>query len=118
MQGPGVVRSVTSEKLNVKFSQSLANLSKSDGNIADIKQRSISSDQDLSNSSPSPSTSFNPLPNLGSNSTPGSIRLKKFEDLLKEDSIDLTNLRKMSWKGIPVEYRAMVWKLLLVSRWN
>ncbi|XP_052092221.1 TBC1 domain family member 13-like [Mytilus californianus] len=42
-------------------------------------------------------------------------RLKQFEDVLKEEVIDLKNLRKLCFNGCPFEcgYRSVCWKLLL-----
>ncbi|KAJ3227686.1 GTPase-activating protein [Clydaea vesicula] len=42
-----------------------------------------------------------------------SIRYKKFQALLENNVIDLEQLRKLSWSGIPEEIRATVWKVLM-----
>lgn len=39
----------------------------------------------------------------------------EFENCLKQDTINLEQLKKISWHGIPVKYRAKVWKLLFVK---
>lgn len=40
-------------------------------------------------------------------------KMEKFSQLLQESDIDLEQLRKLSWSGIPAAYRGTVWKLLL-----
>jgi hypothetical protein len=40
-------------------------------------------------------------------------RIVKFDKLLNEENVDLKELRKLSWNGIPYEYRPVVWKMLL-----
>ncbi|KAJ3122489.1 GTPase-activating protein [Nowakowskiella sp. JEL0407] len=42
-----------------------------------------------------------------------SIRYTKFKALLELPMIDLDNLKKSSWSGIPEEIRGTVWKLLM-----
>ncbi|KAI8926589.1 rab-GTPase-TBC domain-containing protein [Entophlyctis helioformis] len=42
-----------------------------------------------------------------------SIRFTKFKTILDQPNIDLEQLRKLSWPGIPEEIRATVWKLLM-----
>lgn len=42
-------------------------------------------------------------------------RKRKFLDVLGEDNVDLTELRKLAWSGVPADLRTMVWQLLLVS---
>jgi len=41
------------------------------------------------------------------------IRFKKFEVLLKEPNVDIGKLKKLSWSGIPEEYRPEAWQLLM-----
>eukprot|EP00727_Mastigamoeba_balamuthi_P007766 m51a1_g361 putative gtpase activating protein gyp1 (458) ;mRNA; r:595992-597763 len=50
---------------------------------------------------------------LSAAETADSRSLKRFQALLAEPVIDLDALRKLSWKGIPDQVRAEVWKLLL-----
>ena len=38
--------------------------------------------------------------------------MKKIDDLLKDENVDLTQLRKLAWKGVPDSFRGMIWKLL------
>ena len=38
---------------------------------------------------------------------------KKIEQALNSENIDLIGLRKLSWNGVPKEFRSMVWQLLL-----
>ena len=40
-------------------------------------------------------------------------RLSQFDSLLQAENIDLNALRKLSWNGVPPEFRPMVWQLLL-----
>jgi TBC1 domain family member 2 len=42
-----------------------------------------------------------------------SYHFNKIEQTLASENVDLTALRKLSWNGIPSEFRAMVWQLLL-----
>lgn len=41
-------------------------------------------------------------------------RRRKFLDVLASDNVDLGELRKLAWSGVPDELRTMVWQLLLV----
>ena len=41
--------------------------------------------------------------------------IHKYQRLLDSDRIDMKSLRSLAWKGIPSKYRAVTWKLLLVS---
>jgi hypothetical protein len=52
----------------------------------------------------------------GSNGQPTSrkpYRMQKFQTALDAENIDLAALRKLSWNGVPAEFRPMVWQLLL-----
>ncbi|GAA6016437.1 hypothetical protein JCM10207_003861 [Rhodosporidiobolus poonsookiae] len=40
-------------------------------------------------------------------------RKRKFLDVLEADSVDLAELRKLAWNGVPSELRTMVWQVLL-----
>lgn len=40
-------------------------------------------------------------------------RIGLFEQILSSDNVDLNALRKISWNGVPYEYKTMVWQLLL-----
>lgn len=40
-------------------------------------------------------------------------KIQKFQTCLDAENIDMNALRKLSWNGIPNEFRAMVWQLLL-----
>ncbi|KAJ1659644.1 GTPase-activating protein [Dispira simplex] len=40
-------------------------------------------------------------------------RTTRFETCLKEGNVDLVRLRKLSWNGIPEQFRAMTWQLLM-----
>ncbi|TPX51168.1 hypothetical protein SeLEV6574_g00415 [Synchytrium endobioticum] len=41
------------------------------------------------------------------------IRFQKFRAVLDTPNVDLDQLRKLSWKGVPDEIRPMVWQLLM-----
>lgn len=40
-------------------------------------------------------------------------RINKFKKILQASTVNLTDLRKLSWNGIPEELRPMAWQLLL-----
>lgn len=40
-------------------------------------------------------------------------KVQKFQAVLDAENVDLNALRKLSWNGVPTEFRAMVWQLLL-----
>lgn len=42
-------------------------------------------------------------------------RVERIDTLLKEEMLDLSELRKLCWKGIPARTRPTVWRLLSVS---
>ncbi|RLN87601.1 hypothetical protein BBJ28_00024117 [Nothophytophthora sp. Chile5] len=44
----------------------------------------------------------------------GNLRCMHFERLLEKEVVDLDQLRKLSWGGVPTEHRPTVWRLLLV----
>ena len=44
----------------------------------------------------------------------GNLRDLQFERLLDKEVVDLDQLRKLSWGGIPTKHRPTVWRLLLV----
>ncbi|CAF0846404.1 unnamed protein product [Adineta steineri] len=67
-----------------------------------------------SNSSSSPSTRSNFF-------TKPDIDIQKeikFKQIIEQPNVDLNELRKASWNGIPKQYRAQAWKLLLPIRYN
>ncbi|KAJ3102179.1 GTPase-activating protein [Phlyctochytrium planicorne] len=41
------------------------------------------------------------------------IRFTKFKNILESTNVDLEQLKKLSWMGIPEEIRPMVWKILM-----
>ncbi|KAE9091696.1 TBC1 domain family member [Phytophthora fragariae] len=43
----------------------------------------------------------------------GNLRYTQFERLLEKEVVDLDQLRKLSWGGVPTTYRPTVWRLLL-----
>jgi hypothetical protein len=44
------------------------------------------------------------------------IRFNKFKALLDSPMVDLEQLKKLSWMGIPEEIRPTVWKILMVGK--
>lgn len=42
-------------------------------------------------------------------------KLTKFQMLLESKLLQLEDLKKLSWSGVPVEVRPMIWRLLAVS---
>ncbi|ORX41651.1 RabGAP/TBC, partial [Piromyces finnis] len=40
-------------------------------------------------------------------------RIKKFESILREPDVDIVKLKKLSWSGIPEEYRPEAWQMLM-----
>lgn len=60
---------------------------------------------------PNPSKSLRT--SFGDNTPLEKQRVKKFDDLLEQRSIDLEQLRKLAWSGVPNEYRERVWKILI-----
>ena len=51
--------------------------------------------------------------NSSSSPPPRYYRLEQFDSILGGENIDLAQLRKLSWNGVPPQYRTMVWQLLL-----
>ena len=51
--------------------------------------------------------------NSSSSPPPKYYRLEQFDTILAGENIDLAQLRKLSWNGVPPQYRTMVWQLLL-----
>ncbi len=45
-----------------------------------------------------------------------SVEDKVSECLYEGEVVDLDKLRKLSWNGIPSQYRALCWKILMVQR--
>ncbi|KAJ2217224.1 GTPase-activating protein [Coemansia sp. RSA 487] len=67
------------------------------------KTRSLennSNETDATTTSKTPSTNDDPL-------------MRKFHAVLSTSNIDLEQLQKLSWKGIPAEYRGTAWRLLM-----
>ena len=75
---------------------------------ADIPNQSVSADDVKMGG-----TSSNNTSNSSSSPPPKYYRLEQFDNILGGENIDLTQLRKLSWNGIPPQYRTMVWQLLL-----
>ena len=38
---------------------------------------------------------------------------KQLEEVIRQDNVDLTKLRALSWNGVPARYRPVVWQLML-----
>jgi TBC1 domain family member 2 len=63
-----------------------------------------------------PSSSVNDHNNNNSNNNytiKKTYREQQYEKILSMDVIHMHELRALAWNGIPIQYRAMVWKLLL-----
>lgn len=58
-----------------------------------------------------PDENYQKSGHVSQNRTP--YKLQKFQHALDAENVDLNGLRKLSWNGIPNEYRTMVWQLLL-----
>lgn len=41
------------------------------------------------------------------------LKIEKFQALLKSSELNISDLRKASWSGIPIKLRAVTWRLLL-----
>ena len=52
------------------------------------------------------------LPYISKDADEDLSRLEKFQQILDSNPVNLTELEKLSWKGIPKMYRAVCWKLL------
>lgn len=53
-------------------------------------------------------------PSGGTNKTEVSeYKLSQYENILQADIVDLEELRKLSWNGVPSKYRSQVWQMLL-----
>jgi Rab-GTPase-TBC domain len=42
-----------------------------------------------------------------------SYKERQFEKILNSDVINLSELRSLAWNGVPIQYRALTWKLLV-----
>lgn len=83
--------------------------------IPEVVQRGHPSDRNavsLSGKSIGGTSSINSS-NSSSTPPPKHYRLEQFDNILAGENIDLTQLRKLSWNGVPPQYRTMVWQLLL-----
>lgn len=88
----------------------------------DALAKSLEADQTLSQPQPvSPRsgssgsmTTSRPASASTSRNASGNLRYEQFEQLLRLDVVDLEQLRKLSWGGIPTEHRPTAWRLLLV----
>ena len=69
--------------------------------------------QSISNGTSTGNTSSSNNTNSSSTSAPKYYRLEQFNNILDGENVDLTQLRKLSWNGVPPQYRTMVWQLLL-----
>ena len=91
---PGLIRVTRAPDISQNSSQS-------DRNAADVDGKSVGA------------TSSNNTSNSSSTPPPKYYRLEQFDNILGGENIDLTQLRKLSWNGVPLQYRTMVWQLLL-----
>jgi TBC1 domain family member 2 len=53
------------------------------------------------------------IPTVADQTPPKSYKLTQFERVLNASIVNLEDLRKIAWNGIPPRHRALVWKLLL-----
>lgn len=72
-----------------------------------ISESTSSSPRRSSSSSSSSPTS------LSKERLPSTYRLNQFDQILQSDNVDLNALRKLSWNGIPLQHRTIVWQLML-----
>lgn len=76
---------------------------------SNCSQTSISKDKDIKESR---AISISLNPSKSPTVTPA-YRVSQFEMLLNADNVDLHALRKLSWNGIPSQFRTMTWQLML-----
>lgn len=50
---------------------------------------------------------------MNNDSNHSSYKISQYNKILSADNIDLNNLRKLSWNGVPAKFRPDVWQLLL-----
>ncbi|KAI9253806.1 rab-GTPase-TBC domain-containing protein [Phascolomyces articulosus] len=55
----------------------------------------------------------NIIKNIDPDITRDPAKTKKFKDILSQPNVDLAALKRISWSGIPREYRLVAWQLLL-----
>jgi hypothetical protein len=65
------------------------------------------------NSNSASSDQFDPSVPLSPVAPARNVKLLNFQRLLSEPNIDLAQLRRLSWSGVPAPVRSVVWKLLL-----
>lgn len=80
---------------------------------SDISQNSNSSDRSSVDADGKSVGGTGSSSNSSSTPPPKYYRLEQFDNILGGENIDLTALRKLSWNGVPPQYRTMVWQLLL-----
>lgn len=81
------------------------------GGIRAVRNPDIT--QNTTNGSSGNSKSSTDQANSSSSPPPRYYRLEQFDNILGGENIDLAQLRKLSWNGVPPQYRTMVWQLLL-----
>lgn len=59
------------------------------------------------------STSVSPSSSISISSSPEVTKRTKIEALLESPTIDINDLKKLSWGGLPSDLRPLAWKLLL-----
>ncbi|CAF1321980.1 unnamed protein product [Adineta ricciae] len=64
------------------------------------------------NNNSSTSSSNNIRSNVSTKSDIDIQKENKFKQIIEQSNVDLNELRKASWNGIPKQYRAQAWKLL------
>eukprot|EP00602_Paraphysomonas_sp_CaronLab_P010295 CAMPEP_0185021732 /NCGR_PEP_ID=MMETSP1103-20130426/4432_1 /TAXON_ID=36769 /ORGANISM="Paraphysomonas bandaiensis, Strain Caron Lab Isolate" /LENGTH=415 /DNA_ID=CAMNT_0027553437 /DNA_START=35 /DNA_END=1282 /DNA_ORIENTATION=- len=109
---PGSVKAVQSHNNNgsLTSSKSGEGLSSYSSLVPTTKQGAVSSTVEVSLDIGTPSKPNTTSPRQLTQKT---YHYNKIEQLLSADNVDLNALRKLSWNGVPSEFRPMVWQLLL-----
>lgn len=101
------IRSINSTENNNQLSDSWQEVIPSSG-TSPINTTGSESFSDSITGSCTPSLSAN-----NNYSIKKTYREQQYEKILSMDVIQMYELRALAWNGIPIQYRAMVWKLLL-----
>jgi hypothetical protein len=66
------------------------------------------------NSGPSTSVVNNRVPSSNTRqNNVSAYKISQFEQILNKENVDLSTLRKLSWNGVPEQFRTEVWQMLL-----
>jgi hypothetical protein len=69
--------------------------------------------QELIVTSSPPHDDSSPTNHISPKNEPKTYQQKQFEKVLSAEVVNMSELRKLAWNGIPYQYRALVWKILL-----